>query len=63
MPNNMSYADVLYEMQELRTKWREQTYVLDQADQERYDMLLEVRRMRVSSFYADDRVFTGGMQS
>ena len=51
MSENMSYSDVLYEMQELRAKWREQTYVLEQHDQERYDMLLEVRRLRVTQLY------------
>ena len=63
MSENMSYSDVLYEMQELRAKWREQTYVLEQHDQERYDMLLEVRRLRVSQLYADGRAHLGGMQS
>lgn len=63
MSENMSYSDVLYEMQEIRTKWREQTYTLDEHDQERYAMLLEVRRVRIAQLYADDRVHTGGMQS
>lgn len=63
MSDNMSYSDVLYEMQELRTKWREQTYVLDETDQARYDMLVEVRRLRVAQLYADGRAHLGGMQS
>lgn len=63
MSDNMSYSDVLYEMQELRAKWREQTYVLDETDQARYDMLVEVRRLRVSQLYADGRAHLGGMQS
>ena len=63
MSENMSYSDVLYEMQELRAKWREQTYVLDATDTARYDMLLEVRRMRVAQMYADGRAYVGGMQS
>ena len=63
MSENLSYSGVLYEMQELRAKWREQTYVLSVEDTERYDMLLEVRRMRVAQMYADGRAYVGGMQS
>lgn len=63
MSDNMSYTDVLAEMQEIRQKWRDQTFFLDEEDKARYDMLLEVRRLRVRSFYEDGRVYTGGMQS
>ena len=63
MSENMSYSAVLYEMQELRAKWREQTYVLSVEDTERYDFLLQVRRMRVTQMYADGRAYVGGMQS
>jgi len=63
MSDNMSYTEVLREMQDIRTKWREQTYVLSPEDTERYDLLLQVRRARVSQLYADGLVYTGGMQS
>ena len=63
MPDNLSYSDVLREMAEIRETWRNNTYTLTEDQQLRYDLLLQVRRLRVSSFYADDRVFTGGMQS
>ena len=63
MSDNMSYTEVLREMQDIRTKWREQTYVLSPEDTERYDLLLQVRRARVSQLFADGLVHTGGMQS
>ena len=63
MSDNMSYSAVLHEMRDLQAKWREQTYVLDEADRARYDMLVQVRRMRVSQFYTDDRVYSGPIQS
>lgn len=63
MSENMSYSAVLYEMRDLQAKWREQTYVLSAEDQERYDLLLQVRRARITQLIADGRVYTGPIQS
>ena len=63
MSDNMSYAEVLEEMQDIRARWRANDFEYVGEDQERYEFLLQVRRVRVSSFYADGRVFTGGIQS
>ena len=55
----MKPALVLKEMRELRESWRKQgfSYTIDQ--QKRYDELLKLRRERVKSFYANDRVWKG----
>ena len=58
-----SYTEVLREMQDLQQKWRDQTYVLSSEDQARYDLLLQVRRVRVQQFYADGRAWDGTIQS
>jgi len=63
MPDNMSYTEVLLEMQELQKKWRDQCYTLTEEESERYELLVAVRRARVTQLYIDDRVYTGGMQS
>lgn len=63
MSENMSYSAVLHEMRDLQAKWREQTYVLSAEDQERYDLLLQVRRARITQLTADGRVYVGPIQS
>jgi hypothetical protein len=56
---NMSYKEVLEELQELRDNWRRNYFTYTESEQERYDLLLAVRRERVASFYRDDKVFKG----
>ncbi len=63
MSENMSYASVLYEMQEIREEWRRNDYTYVEGQKDRYDFLLEVRRARVAQFYADGRVYVGPIQS
>ena len=63
MSDNMSYSDVLYEMQEIRENWRRNTFTYQEGEKERYEFLLEVRRVRIAQLYADGLVYTGGMQS
>ena len=55
----MKPALVLKEMKELKESWRKQgfSYTVDQ--QKRYNELLKLRRERVKSFYANDRVWKG----
>lgn len=63
MSDNMSYSDVLYEMNEIKQDWRRNDFTYTEGQKERYEFLLEVRRVRVSQFYADGRVHDGSMQS
>tara|TARA_B100001059_G_scaffold46079_1_gene38892 strand:+ start:195 stop:389 length:195 start_codon:yes stop_codon:yes gene_type:complete len=63
MSENMSYASVLYEMQEIKDEWRRNDYTYLEGQKERYALLLEVRRVRVAQMYADGRVHDGSMQS
>ena len=55
----MKPALVLKELAELKESWRKQgfSYTVDQ--QKRYDELLKLRRERVKSFYANDKVWKG----
>ena len=55
----MKPALVLKEMKELRESWRKQGFPYTTEQQKRYDELLKLRRERVKSFYANDRVWKG----
>ena len=55
----MKPALVLKEMKELREAWRKQGFHYTNEQQGRYDELLKLRRERVKSFYANDRVWKG----
>ena len=55
----MKPALVLKEMKELKEAWRKQGLTFTKAQQTRYDELLQLRRKRVKSFYANDRVWKG----
>ena len=63
MSDNMSYTEVLREMNDIKEAWRRNCFVYEEGQKERYELLLAVRRMRVSQLYTDDRVYIGGMQS
>ena len=55
----MKPALVLKEMRELRESWRKQGFSYNVEQQKRYNELLKLRRERVKSFYAKDRVWKG----
>ena len=55
----MKPALVLKEMKELRESWRKQGFSYSLEQQKRYDELLKLRRERVKSFYANDKVWKG----
>ena len=55
----MKPALVLKEMKELKEAWRKQGLTFTKDQQTRYDELLQLRRKRVKSFYANDRVWKG----
>ena len=52
-------ALVLKEMKELRESWRKLGFHYTTEQQKRYDELLKLRRERVKSFYANDKVWKG----
>tara|TARA_B100001564_G_C20281513_1_gene508311 strand:+ start:237 stop:431 length:195 start_codon:yes stop_codon:yes gene_type:complete len=63
MSENMSYSSVLYEMQEIKEEWRRNDYTYTEGQKERYELLLQVRRIRVAQMFADGRAHDGSMQS
>ncbi len=63
MSENMSYSDVLHEMMEIKEEWRRNTFTYIEGQKERYEFLLEVRRVRVAQMFADGRAHDGSMQS
>ena len=63
MSDNTSYGEVLREMQDIKDEWRRNDFIYHEGQQERYELLLQVRRIRVAQFFADGRVHDGTMQS
>ena len=59
MSDNMSYTEVLYRMDDIRKVWRENDFTYPEGLKEEYDLLVAVRRERVSSFYRDGLVSKG----
>ena len=55
----MKPAEVLKEMGELRETYKKQSFSFTKDQRTRYDELLKLRRERVKSFYANDRVWKG----
>lgn len=49
----MKSSDVLKEMQELKIAWRKQLFVFTRDQQERYNILLKLRRERVNEMTLD----------
>jgi hypothetical protein len=58
----MKSAEILYQMRELQTIWRQNNFRLNEEQQSTYNNLLRLRRERVQQFYADGRVFKGSKQ-
>ena len=58
MQDNMSFTEVLYRMDEIRKVWRDNDYTYPEGLKDEYDLLVAVRRERVSSFYRDGLVAT-----
>ena len=63
MSDNMSYSAVLYEMQDIKNDWRRNDFTYSEGQKERYEFLLQVRRLRVAQLFADGQVHDGSMQS
>ena len=56
----MKPSEILKQLNALREQWKEQVFAYTPEQQKEYDRLIKLRRDRVKSFYADDRVSKGG---
>ena len=56
----MKPSEILKQLNALREQWRDQVFAYTPEQQKEYDRLTNLRRERVKSFYADDRVSKGG---
>ncbi len=57
----MKPSEVLKQLNALREEYRKQVFVYTPEQQKEYDRLIKLRRERVKSFFADDRVSKGGL--
>ena len=56
----MKPSEILKQLNALREEYRRQSFNYTQEQQKEYDRLMKLRRERVKSFYADDKVSKGG---
>ena len=56
----MKPSEILKQLNALREQWRDQVFAYTPEQQKEYDRLIKLRRERVKSFFADDRVSKGG---
>ena len=56
----MKPSEVLKQLNALREEYRKQSLSFTNEQKAEYDRLTNLRRERVKSFYADDRVSKGG---
>tara|TARA_B100000579_G_scaffold70819_1_gene53768 strand:- start:36 stop:233 length:198 start_codon:yes stop_codon:yes gene_type:complete len=56
----MKPSEVIKQLNALREQWKEQVFAYTPEQQKEYDRLIKLRRDRVKSFYADDKVSKGG---
>ena len=56
----MKPSEVIKQLNALREQWKEQVFAYTPEQQKEYDRLIKLRRERVKSFYANDRVSKGG---
>jgi hypothetical protein len=55
----MKPSAILYDLRELNTTWRKQSFQYTKEQQSLYDRLVQLRRERVQQFYKEGRVFVG----
>jgi len=55
----MKPAEIIYQLRELNVAWRKQNFQYTKEQQALYDRLAQLRRERVSYFYANNLVFKG----
>ena len=58
MTNN-AQRETLLELQQLRKDWQRQNFQYTREQQERYNLLTELRRSHVRQYYADGKVWVG----
>ena len=51
--------EVLLELKQLRKEWQRQDFKYTREQQERYDLLTELRRSHVKYYYENDMVWVG----
>tara|TARA_B100000965_G_scaffold58830_1_gene44913 strand:- start:36 stop:233 length:198 start_codon:yes stop_codon:yes gene_type:complete len=56
----MKPSEVIKQLNALREQWKEQVFAYTPEQQKEYDRLIKLRRDRVKSFHADDKVSKGG---
>ena len=56
----MKPSEVIKQLNALREQWRQQSFSYTKEQQAEYDRLIKLRRERVKSFFADDKVSKGG---
>ena len=56
----MKPSEVIKQLNSLREQWRQQSFSYTKEQQAEYDRLIKLRRERVKSFFADDKVSKGG---
>ena len=56
----MKPSELIKQLNALREQWRQQSFSYTKEQQAEYDRLIKLRRERVKSFFADDRVSKGG---
>ena len=56
----MKPSEVIKQLNILREDYRKQVFTYTPEQQKEYDRLMKLRRERVKSFYADDKVSKGG---
>ena len=56
----MKPSEILKQLNALREQWRQQSFSYTKEQQAEYDRLIKLRRERVKSFFADDKVSKGG---
>jgi len=56
----MKPSEIFKQLKSLREQWKEQSFSYTKEQQAEYDRLIKLRRERVKSFYANDRVSKGG---
>ena len=56
----MKPSEILKQLNALREQWKDQVFAYTPEQQKEYDRLIKLRRERVKSFFADDKVSKGG---
>tara|TARA_R100000005_G_C4986065_1_gene194402 strand:+ start:1106 stop:1285 length:180 start_codon:yes stop_codon:yes gene_type:complete len=57
----MNSSSTLYELQELKKLWRNQSFYFSQEQKKRYQELTKLRHARVKELYENDMVFKPGV--